>query len=240
MQVGQQTTFTQIYNQFRPGPLSNSDQHLRLTGTNLHTHNPLMPHGKGAAALQARLDKYNGGAGAVKDAIARQYTPEIADKVFRNLGLGSEVRLRDLRAIKAEIERQTTLDIGKYGHDTTRMLQAAIDRTDPALSGAFEAFGEKSLTSENLNFLRAVSDYRQAPTAEKARAIVSEFIDGAQRVNPTDRDDDADIMFRAAKQALQRDDAAPAAFDDIYDQVFNMTSLDVMTKFVNEQLPKGR
>ena len=69
MQVGQQTTFSQIYAQFKPGPLSNSDQHLRLTGTSLHTHNPLMPHGKGAAALQARLDKYDHAATAVKDAI---------------------------------------------------------------------------------------------------------------------------------------------------------------------------
>lgn len=235
MQVGQGTTFTQIYNQFKPGPLGNADQHLRLTGTNLHTHNPLMPHGKGAAALQARLDKYDGGAGAVKDAIARQYSPEIADKVFQNLGLGNEVRLGDLRAIKAEIERQTTVDLGKYARDNHRMLQAAVDGTDPPLAEAFEAFGKKSLTSENLDFLRAVGDYRQEPTAEKAQAIVDAFIDGSQRVNPTDRDDDADILFRSVKQTLQRDGADPTAFDDVYDRVFEMTALDVMTKFVNDQ-----
>lgn len=238
MRVGQQTTFDQIHTQFRPGPLSNSDQHLRLTGTSLHTHNPLMPHGKGAAALQARLDKYDNAATAVKDAIAHQYSPEIADRVFRNLGLGSEVRLGDLRTIKAEIERQTTVDLGKYDRDTSRMLQAAIDGTDPPLTEAFEAFGQKSMTSENLDFLRAVSDYRREPTAEKARAIVDEFVDGGRRVNPTDRDDDAEIMFRATRQALQRDGADPAAFDDIYDQVFNMTSLDVMAKFVRDQ-PQG-
>lgn len=238
MQVGQQTTFSQIYAQFKPGPLSNADQHLRLTGTNLHTHNPLMAHGKGAAALQARLDKYDNAATAVKDAIAHQYSPEIADRVFQNLGLGSEVKLRDLRSIKAEIERQTTMDLGKYDRDTNRMLQAAIDGTDQPLTEAFEAFGKKSMTSENLDFLRAVTDYRQKPTAEKAQAIVDEFIDGGRRVNPTDRDDDAEIMFRAARQALQRDGADPAAFDDIYDQVFNMTSLDVMAKFIRDQ-PKS-
>lgn len=243
MQVGQQTTFTDIYRQFRPGPLSNADQHLRLTGTDLHVHNPLMPHGKGAAAAQARQAKYDNAADAVKTAIAQQYSPQIADRVFQNLGLDNNtdgIKLRDLRTIKAEIERQTTVDLGKYGHDNDRMLQAAIDGTDVPLAEAFDDYGRKWLSSENFDFLRAIHDYREAPTTEKARAIVGDFIDGSKRLNPTDDEADARILFNQAKQALEQNPADPRAFDDLYKEVFEMTARDIMPRFAGDQRTAGR
>ncbi len=191
MQVGQGTSFTQIYNQFKPGPLGNADQHLRLTGTNLHTHNPLMPHGKGAAALQARLEKYDNAAVAVKNAIAQEYGPAVADRVFRNLGLGSEVRLRDLRAIKAEIERLPVLDIETYrregaGIDRGEMLSAAVEGRDPALEDALDAFSQKTQTSDSLQFLRAVHDYRQnRPRRRPRRSSATSSRSAIRSVSPT-------------------------------------------------------
>jgi hypothetical protein len=107
MNVGGNTTFTQVYQRFKPGLLDNSSQHLRLEGNNLHTHNQLVPHDKGAAALQHRTDKYTQAAGAVKQSIANQYSQSLADRVFQNLNLPGEVRLADLRPIKQEVNRLT-------------------------------------------------------------------------------------------------------------------------------------
>lgn len=245
MQVGQGTSFTQIYNQFKPGPLGNADQHLRLTGTNLHTHNPLMPHGKGAAALQARLEKYDNAAVAVKNAIAQEYGPAVADRVFRNLGLGSEVRLRDLRAIKAEIERLPVLDIETYrregaGIDRGEMLSAAVEGRDPALEDALDAFSQKTQTSDSLQFLRAVHDYRQNPTEEKAQKIVGDFFSIGHQVSLADGPRAGENLFSEARAALRQDGADPHAFDRLYQRAFAAARDDMMLHFVTEQRQASR
>jgi hypothetical protein len=46
MKVDQNTTFTQIYNQMKPGLLSKEDKHIRGSGNDLYTHNALMPHAR--------------------------------------------------------------------------------------------------------------------------------------------------------------------------------------------------
>jgi hypothetical protein len=244
MQVGGATSFTQIYNQMRPGPLTSGDKHLRLTGTDLHTHSSFKLHGTGAQALQNRQAKYAGAADAIKSSLDLQFGQGMGDRIFNNLGLGSEVRLRDLGSIKREAERLTTVDLGRYrGGDgvtsSTAMLSAAIEGRDQPLAAALERFGQKSYTSESFDFLRAVHDYRQNPTAEKARAIVDTFIDGGQKVNPHDRDDETNIMFRAAKDALQQDATDVHAFDKIFDGVFSMTAYDTVPKFIVDH-EKGR
>jgi hypothetical protein len=241
MQVGGATTFSQIYDRMRPGPLTSGDKHLRLTGTDLHTHSSFMLHGTGAQALQNRQAKYAGAATAVKTALDVQYGQGMGDRIFNNLGLGTEVRLRDLRAIRDEATRvTTTLDLDKYrdrsgAHNPEDMLSAAVEGRDPVLAKSFEAFTKKSYTAEGFAFLRAVHDYRQTPTAEKAQAIVDTFIDGSQKVNPHDRDDEIDRMFDAAKEALQNNPTDVNAFDKIFNGVFNMTAFDTVSKFLADQ-----
>lgn len=104
MQVGNQTTFTQIYNQMKPGLLENENKHIRGdgNGTRLYTHSSLQAHGSGATALANRLQKYQDGADFIKQALTREFGQEVADKVFSNLNLTDEVRLSDLKAIRNE------------------------------------------------------------------------------------------------------------------------------------------
>ena len=76
MKVNQDTTFTQIYAQLKPGLLSNEGKHIRGLGNDLYTHNALMAHGKGAQALADRPAEVWRRCTAIKDAIAgRVLTP---------------------------------------------------------------------------------------------------------------------------------------------------------------------
>lgn len=239
MQVGANTTFKQIYDQMKPGPLTNESKHLRLDGTKLYTHNSLMPHGKGAAALVARDAKYEGVAATIKQTITKEHGAGVADAVFANLNLatgpGSGVKLSDLRSIKAEVDRLTVVDPGRYrdvsSHD---MLDAAVSGADPALTTAFEKYAAKKYTSESFDFLRAVHDYRAAPSAEKARQIVDTFFDGGRReVNTSDRD--GPEVFEEARHALMASPADRQAFDKVFESVSDLFAGDIVPKYKADQ-----
>lgn len=240
MQVGANTTFKQIYDQMKPGPLTNESKHLRLDGTKLYTHNSLMPHGKGAAALVARDAKYEGVAATIKQAITKEHGAGVADAVFANLGLatghGSSVKLSDLRNIKAEIANLTTVDVSRYAgsRKNEAMLDAAISKSDPGLATALEGFLKKNYAEVNLDFLRAVHDYEREPTDDKARDIVANFFDGGpNQINPSDRASDAKAMFDGARDALGSNGADSKAFDRLREEVHYMTAHDLMPRFLS-------
>ena len=86
-----------------------------------------------------------------------------------------------------------------------------------------------------MNFLKAVHDYKNDPTPGKAREIVNTFIDGDRRVNPHDKDDVAQSMFRQIKEQLA-DGGAPAdAFAKVEAGVYDMTQHDLMAQFALKQ-----
>jgi hypothetical protein len=115
MQIGNQTTFTQIQQQFQPGkftPGALANKHLRFDGGNqLYTHSssPFKISGFGAQAAQARATKHADGAAQVKAAIDREFGAGTANRVFasiqqqtgRNLDQG--VKRSDLAAIQQAI-----------------------------------------------------------------------------------------------------------------------------------------
>jgi hypothetical protein len=59
-----------------------------------------------------------------------------------------------------------------------------LDRTDPKVAAAAEHYVRNvAFAAENLDFLRAVQDYKAHPTAEKAQEIMDEFIGDSSRQN---------------------------------------------------------
>lgn len=194
MQINAQTTFTDIYNRMKPGLLESQDKHIRLNGNTLYTHNQLMAHGKGTAALNARLQKYESGADAVKKAVAHQYTPALADRVFRNLGLTDsqgrtrEVTLGDLRAIRneirAELQRQTGTEVTKsdlsgLSGDPTTDAHVVFKGDNPELqhvSQTFRAFLDENYEQPTANLLDAYNALLANPTKAGADALIRDHI----------------------------------------------------------------
>ncbi|MBV8191971.1 MAG: hypothetical protein JO339_32375 [Alphaproteobacteria bacterium] len=119
LQVTSGTTFTQLYKQFKPGLFKSDSAHVRggqsLQGSQqVYTHNPLMPNGRGEEALARRLQKYEAGAGLVKQAMANEYGTAVADAVFRRVkearpNLDKEVTRGDLNRLRNEIQQYQKL-----------------------------------------------------------------------------------------------------------------------------------
>lgn len=245
MQIANNPTFTNIYDKFAKGPVLDGGKHLRSDGVKLYTHNPLVPHGKGQAALDDRNAKKAGVAAEVKAAIVREHGPDVANAVFSNLhlttGPTSSVTLSDLKAMKAQIKTLTTVDLGRHGGGAEAMLKAAVTGSDPALAADFEKFVVKNKARENLDFLRAVHDYEQEPTAEKARNIADTFFDGGPaQVNPADRDSRAREMFAAARERMAQNPAGKDTFEELRGEVFDMTAFDLMARYTTDVQTKGR
>jgi hypothetical protein len=190
MKVDQNTTFTQIYNQMKPGLLSKEDKHIRGSGNDLYTHNALMPHGKGAQALADRQQKYSDGAATIKNAIASQYnSPELADRVFQNLNLTDRVTVGDLRAIKREIQaellNQPTVqaqksDLSQFGSEPTTAAHQVFRGGTPDLAHASQAFREflaKNHEEPTVQFLDAYNQLLANSSKAGADAFVRNHID---------------------------------------------------------------
>jgi hypothetical protein len=128
---------------------------------------------------------------------------------------------------------------GTAGFDTGRMMRDVLEGTNPDLDRAFTAYCKGRYSDESLDFLKAVHAYKSDPTPEKAQEIVDEFIDGDRRVNPHDKDDFTQIMFRQAKERLA-DGAAPVdAFAEVEAGVYDMTQHDLMGQFAVKQSQGG-
>jgi hypothetical protein len=189
MKVDQNTTFTQIYNQMKPGLLSKEDKHIRGSGNDLYTHNALMPHGKSAQALADRQQKYGDGAATIKNAIATQYSPQLADRVFQNLNLTDRVTVDDLRVIKREIQaellNQPTVqaqksDLSQFGSEPTTAAHQVFRGGTPDLAHASQAFREflaKNHEEPTVQFLDAYNQLLANPSKAGADAFVRNHID---------------------------------------------------------------
>jgi hypothetical protein len=125
-------TFTQIYHAYKPGPSgTDADEYLRgemiqlregqTEGTGkgrLYTHNPLMPKGRGQAALDRRTEKFAIGVHLVTQAMFREYGPRLASIVLAKVksevaGTGRDIdkgmTRGDLTRLQEELRLQDKL-----------------------------------------------------------------------------------------------------------------------------------
>lgn len=247
------TTFTDIYNRMKPGLLENQDKHIRLNGNTLYTHNQMMAHGKGALALSARLQKYESGAGAVKTAVANQYSPALADRVFRNLGLTDgqgrtrEATLRDLRAIRNEIQAElqqagttgmpaTKSDLSGLSGDPTTDAHAVFKGGSPGLehvSQAFRIFLEQNYEQPTANLLDAYNALLDNPTKVGADALIRDHINNRD-VNIYENNKEA---AREAARELGPDptrEDISRAFDSAIRDMNESFAGDMYSRFIKE------
>lgn len=176
----------------KPGLLSKEGTHIRASGNDLYTHNPLMPHGKGAQALAERQQKYGDGAQTIKNAIATEHGQALADRVFQNLNLTNQVTVGDLRAIRreiqAELQNQPTAQAqksdlsglsGEPHTDAHIVLRGGSPELDHA-SRAFREFLAANFEQPTMRFVDAYHDLLANPSKDGLQAFIRDHVDDPQ------------------------------------------------------------
>jgi hypothetical protein len=79
--------------------------------------------------------------------------------------------------------KRERVDLSGY-KDSHTLADAVLNNTDPKITAAAEYYVRNvAFAAENLDFLRAVQDYKAHPTPEKAQEIMDEFIGDRSQQN---------------------------------------------------------
>jgi hypothetical protein len=240
MQVNQNTTFTQIYNHFKPGPLTSKDIHLRGDGNTLYTHNQLVRHGKGAAALADRRQKYDEAGPLIRQAIDQQHGQGVAASVFKTLGIGDQVTLRNLRPIRNEIrnllqQRQAKSDLsqlsGELYQDAHSVFCGGLPGLDHA-NQAFRQFLEDNHEQPTIEFVDAYYQLQNDPSPENLQAFVADHLNDTN-MNLYDARKQETVKLLAKLGPSPSWEEIKQALDPVMGDVNESFAGDLYARFVN-------
>jgi hypothetical protein len=140
-------TFAQIAQRFQDSP---SEKHIRFSNKrDLHVHDGILLSGKTKSAATERAKKQEAGANYVKQSIAREFGPKVAEHLFSGK---TTLTVADLKAMKKQLETDQVVHFLQIKHQTQQHYEQHVGNQRTVFE--FIATQAKG-TSEIQSFLRS-------------------------------------------------------------------------------------